>query len=202
MVIIVSSFRIFLKTFVISGWCLVLFIGLGYYYIDSHDIKVENNVESVPYYTQTPDNKGVMFVFGTKCVYTYSDFENSRVLVILDNSNISEMGYEIDYTVEANYMLISEMCDYFEGVNLTIDAETLRYTGNQVVELLSISGDYNLRENIICAIFEKMAQQGVEANFFNSIINESKTNLKMPDCYFWCDFMDDIAKDINFITSN
>ena len=202
MVIIVSSFRIFLKTFVISGWCLVLFIGLGYYYIDSHDIKVENNVESVPYYTQTPDNKGVMFVFGTKCVYTYLDFENSRVLVILDNSNIAEMGYEIDYTVEANYMLIAEICDYFEGVNLTIDAETLRYTGNQVVELLSTSGDYNLRENIIFAIFEKMAQQGVEANFFNSIINESKTNLKMPDCYFWCDFMDDIAKDINFITNN
>jgi hypothetical protein len=198
----VSSFRIFLKTFVISGWCLVLFIGLGYYYIDSHDIKVENNVESVPYYTQTTDNKCVMFVFGTKCVYTYLDFENSRVLVILDNSNISEMGYEIDYTVEANYMLISEICDYFEGVNLTIDAETLRYTGNQVVELLSTSGDYNLRKNIICAIFEKMAQQGVEANFFNSIINESKTNLKMPDCYFWCDFMDDIAKDINFITNN
>ena len=47
------------------------------------------------------------------------------------------MGYEIDYTVEANYMLIAEICDYFEGVNLTIDAETLRYTGNQVVELLS-----------------------------------------------------------------
>ncbi|MBO5211300.1 MAG: hypothetical protein J6B80_05160 [Clostridia bacterium] len=197
-----SSFKIFLKTFVISGWCLVLFVGLGYYYIDSHDIKVENNVESVPYYTQTPDNKGVMFIFGTKSVYTYFDFENSSVTVILNRENIEETGYPVDYTAKVNYNVIAEICDYFEGINLMIDAETLRYTGNQVVELLSASGDYELREKVITAIFKKMSQQGVEADFFNTIINESKTNLKMPDCYFWTDFMDDIAKDVKILTNN
>ena len=180
----------------------MLFIGFGYYYIDKHDIKVENEVESVPYYTQIPDSKGVIFVFGTKSVYTFLDFENSSVTLLYDYHNPQEIGYEVDYTVETNYSLIADVCDYFEGINLTIDAETLRYTGNQVTELLSVSGDEGLRKNIIIAIFEKMSQQGVEADFFNNIINQSKTNLKMPDCYFWCDFMDDISKDINFISNN
>ena len=180
----------------------MLFIGLGYYYIDKHDIKVENEVESIPYYTQKPDSKGVLFVFGTKNVYTFLNFENSSVTVLYNCQNPQEVGYKVDYTAETNYSLIAYICDYFEGINITFDAETLRYTGNQVAELLSTSGDEALRKNIITAIFEKMSQQGVEADFFNNIINQSKTNLKMPDCYFWCEFMDDIAKDINFISSN
>lgn len=180
----------------------MLFIGLGYYYIDKHDIKVENEVESVPYYTQIPDSKGVLFVFGTKTVYTYLDFENSKIVVMYNCEKLQEMGYAVDFTIETNYNIIADACDYFEGINLTIEAETLRYTGNQVVELLSNNGEEDLRKNIIIAIFDKMSQQGVEAEFFNNIINQSKTNLKMPDCYFWCDFMDDIANDINFISSN
>ncbi len=200
MVIYVSSFRTFLKTFVISGWCLVLFVGLGYYYIDSHDIKVENEAESVPYYTQTPDSKGVLFTFSKGSIYTYLDFDLSSVTVILNPENVSNMGYTADYTVDANYSLIAYMCDYFDGINLTLNAETLRYTGNQVVELIISDTSDELRIKVVEAIFQKMAEQGIGVDFLNNVITQSKTNLKIPDCYFWAEFMDDISKNIKFLS--
>lgn len=202
MVINVSSFRIFLKTFVISGWCLVLFIGLGYYYIDSQNIKVQNEAESVPYYSQIPESKGVLLTFGTRSVYMFFDFESSAVKVVINPENVEDMGYTVDYTVEADYGLISDICDYFGGVNLTIDAETLRYTGGQVTDLLSYDISDELRVKSISAVFERIAEQGIGADFFNMIITESKTDMKMPDCYFWTDFMDDISKNVKFLSDN
>ncbi len=177
----------------------MIFLGLGYYYIDSHDIKVENEVESVPYYTQLPDNKGVMFEIGTRNAYFFLDFENSAVTVILNSQNVENMGYNVDYTIGADYSILRDICDYFEGINLTIDAETLRYTGTQVVELLSRDNSDELRIKIIKAIFEKIEKQGTGADFFNMLINSGKTDMKMPDCYFWTDFMDDVAKNVCFL---
>ena len=197
--IFVSGFKTFLKTFVISGWCLVLFIGLGYYYIKSHDIRVENEVESVPYYTQTPDSKGVLFKFSKGSVYTYLDFDLSTVTVILNPESVDDMGYTTDYTVNANYSLIAYMCDYFDGINLTLNAETLRYTGNQVVELIINDTSTELRIKVIDAIFRKINGEGIGVDFLNSIVTKSETNLKIPDCYFWAEFMDDISKNIKFL---
>jgi len=199
-VIFVSGFKTFLKTFVISGWCLVLFIGLGYYYIKSHDIRVENEVESVPYYTQTPDSKGVLFKFSKGSVYTYLDFDLSTVTVILNPESVDDMGYTTDYTVNANYSLIAYMCDYFDGINLTLNAETLRYTGNQVVELIINDTSTELRIKVIDAIFRKINGEGIGVDFLNSIVTKSETNLKIPDCYFWAEFMDDISKNIKFLS--
>ena len=190
---------IFLKTFVISGWCLVLFIGFGYYYIDSQNVKTENNIENVPYYTQIPDNKGLYFKFGKESVYTYFDFKDQTVTLILNSDNLKNIGYNVDYTLECQNKLISEICNYFDGINLTIDAETLRYSGGQVVELLNKDKSEEMRKKIISAIFEKVEKQGIGIDFFNMLIVDSKTNLKMPDCYFWAEFMDDMAKNINFI---
>ncbi|MBO5358288.1 MAG: hypothetical protein J6A78_03100 [Clostridia bacterium] len=195
-----SGFKTFLKTFVISGWCLVLFIGLGYYYIKSHDIRVENEVESVPYYTQTPDSKGVLFKFSKGSVYTYLDFDLSTVTVILNPESVDDMGYTTDYTVNANYSLIAYMCDYFDGINLTLNAETLRYTGNQVVELIINDTSTELRIKVIDAIFQKINEEGIGVDFLNSIVTKSETNLKIPDCYFWTEFMDDISKNIKFLS--
>lgn len=194
MVIYVSSFRIFLKTFVISGWCLVLFIGLGYYYIDSQNIKVENEAESVPYYSQLPENKSVQIIMGTRSIGFNMDFEQMEMVVIVNPD-----AYNADFTIEADYSLLSDICNYFDGINLMRDAETLRYTGEQVVDLLSSDNSNEIRINIISAIFEKMAEQGIGADFFNMIITKSKTNMKMPDCYFWTEYMDDIAKNFIFI---
>ncbi len=198
--IFVSGFKTFLKTFVISGWCLVLFIGLGYYYIKSHDIKVENEVESVPYYTQTPDSKGVLFKFSKGSVYTYLDFDLSTVTVILNPESVDDMGYTTDYTVNARYSLIAYMCGYFDGINLTLNAETLRYTGNQVVELIINDTSTELRIKVIDAIFQKINEEGIGVDFLNSIVTKSETNLKIPDCYFWAEFMDDISKNIKFLS--
>lgn len=196
MVIYLSSFRIFLKTFVISGWCLVFFVGFGYYYIDSKTAKVENQIESVPYYSQIPENKLVNFKFGTYNVYTYLDFKNSMVSVTLNPNEHN--NYSADYTLECNEKTLLEICNYFDGINLMIEAETLRYAGSQVVELINNDKSDELRKNIISAIFEKIEKQGIGIDFFNMLIVDSKTNLKMPDCYFWAEFMDDISANVEF----
>ncbi len=198
---IVSSFKIFLKTFVISGWCLAVFIGVGYYYIQSQTTPAKSETESVPYYEYTPENKGVLLNFGTRCVYTYLDFANLAVTVIINPENTEEKGYATDFIVDADYTLIAKMIDYFEGVNLDIEGETLRYTGGQVVDLLSSNNDNELREKIISSVFLKIKEQGVGVDFFNIIIINSKTDLKMPDCYFWKDKIDDISNNINFLNN-
>ena len=199
MVIHVSSFKTFLKAFVISGWCLAVFIGLGYYYISSQIEPVEGETESVPYYKYIPENKGLLFRFGTRTVYTYLDFTLSSVTVIINPNDETESGYETDYTVTADYDLIADMIDYFEGISLDLEGEPLRYTGLQVVDLLSKDTGNELRQKIISSLFLKISHQGVGLDFFNSIITNSKTNLKMPDCYFWADNMDEISKSINFL---
>ena len=192
-----SSFRIFLKTFVISGWCLVLFIGLGYYYIDSQNIKVENEAHSVPYYSQLPENKSVQIKMGTRSAGFYLNFEKQEITV-----TINPEAYNADFTVETDYSLLSDICNYFDGINLMRDAETLRYTGEQMVDLLASDNSDKARADIIFAIFQKMTEQGVGADFFNMIITKSKTNMKMPDCYFWAEYMDDISKNAEFLTNN
>ena len=201
MVIYVSSFKTFLKAFVISGWCLAIFIGLGYYYITSQIAPVEGETESVPYYRYIPENKGLVFSFGTRTVYTYLDFTLSSVNVIVNPEDIEQSGYAADYAVTADYGLIAEIVDYFDGIYLDLEGEPLRYTGWQVVDLLSKDGSDELRQKIISSLFLKISQQGVGVDFFNIIITKSKTDLKMPDCYFWADNMDEISKNINFLNN-
>ncbi len=201
MVIYVKSFKVFLKTFVISGWCLAIFIGAGYYYVKSQTTPAENEVESVPYYDYIPENKGVLLSLGTRCVYFYLDFELSSVTVMLNPENPENKGYNADYIIEGDYSIISNIADYFEGINLDIEGEILRYTGGQVVDLLSKDNSDILREKIIAGVFSKMFEEGVAIDFFNNIIKNSKTNLKLPDCYFWKDKMDDIAKNVRFLNA-
>ena len=202
MVIYVSSFKIFLKAFVISGWCLAIFIGAGYYYISSQIAPVEIENESVPYYRYIPENKGLLFKFGTRTVYTYLDFTLSSVTVIINPEDLTESGYQSDYTINADYGLIADMVDYFEGISLDLEGEPLRYTGLQVVDLLSKDTGNELRQKIISSLFLKISQQGVGVDFFNSIITNSKTDLKLPDCYFWTDNMAEVSKNLIFLNNN
>lgn len=177
----------------------MLFIGFGYYYIESQNKEVKNEIESVPYYTQLPDNKGLYFKFKAESVYTYLDFKEQSITLILNPEDLEGMGYKVDYTLDCGDNIISEVCNYFDGINLMIDAETLRYSGSQVLTLLSKDNSKILRKNIAAAVFEKVEKQGIGIDFFNMLIIETKTNLKMPDCYFWAEFLDDMAKNINFM---
>ena len=172
----------------------MLFIGLGYYYIDSQNIRVENEAERVPYYSQVPENKSVLIKMGTRSVGFNIDFKEMQMVV-----TVNPESYNANFMIEADYSLLADICNYFNGINLMRNAETLRYTGEQVVDLLSSDNSDKIRVDIISAIFEKMTEQGVGADFFNMIITKSKTNMKMPDCYFWTEYMDDIAKNFIFI---
>ena len=176
----------------------MFFIGFGYYYIDKHIEKVENQIESVPYYSQIPDNKGLLFNFSDCKVYTYLDFKEQSVTVLLNSDDLENRGYTADYTLDCNEDLIFEICNYFDGINLMLEAETLRYSGSQVKELLQNDKTDTLQKSIITAIFEKIEKQGIGIDFFNMLIVDTKTNLKMPDCYFWTEFLDDMAKNVNF----
>ena len=62
--------------------------------------------------------------------------------------------------------------------------------------------DVNSLEMIISSLFLKISQQGVGADFFNSIITNSKTDLKLPDCYFWTDNMAEVSKNLIFLNNN
>ncbi len=194
--------KLFFKTVIISSWCCAVFVGAGYYYINKNLEPAQNNTESVPYYQQKADNAGVLFEIDGLPTFLYFDFENEKLFAsinpdVADSSNI--YGYTVDYTVKTDISVLGDIVDYVDGIELDIDNTVLRYTGVQVIEILSVSTSYDLKREIIKGIAFKISQNGIGADLFVSIIENSKTDLKLPDCYFWAESMSKICRNLQII---
>lgn len=173
---------------------------LGYLYISSQNSEpVKKNESEIPY-SYIPDNAGVMFEFYEDKIFTYLDFENEKISVIFaNNADISDgyvYGYRIDYTVKPNSVLAAGVIDSVGGIELSVDGEMLRYTGVQISDLLSVTPDSEvLKRQIISVLFEKISQVGLMKTDFVYIIENSDTDLTVPDCYYWSDNIMKMAED-------
>ena len=182
----------------------IIFIGSGYLYL-SHELKpAEIGEESVPYYNSTPENAGVMFDICSDRVLFYMDFEKNNMRVIFDpkitSIGANLYGYSVDYTISGNYDLLGYIIDVMGGIELESEEEILRYTGVQIADMLSKTADTNeLSRKIISKLLEKIGEKGFGKENFLYIIENSETNLTVPDCYYWSDYMKSICRNATVI---
>ncbi len=145
--------------------------------------------ESVPY-ERAPDNCGLLFktVSGLKILF-YLNFNSLQTTVLIIDDDGQEKGeyagYGVDFTVDADSRLVEGMIDRIGGIELELEGERLRYTGVQITELVSRDVGDRLKNDIIHAICEKIAQNGLEIDDFVFLIENSQTELTVPDCYTW-----------------
>ncbi len=194
--------KLFFKTVIISSWCCAVFVGAGYYYINKSLEPVQNNTESVPYYQQKADNAGVLLEIDGLPTFLYFDFENEKLIASInpDVANSGNIyGYTVDYTVKTDISVLGDIIDYVDGIELSINDTVLRYTGVQVVELMSVSTSDDLKKAILKGIALKISQNGIGADLFLNIIEKSKTDLKLPDCYFWAESMNELCRNLQII---
>lgn len=195
------SFKLFLKSFVISSICLCVILGLFYWYVQTNVAPTENEVNNVPYVQQKPDNAGILLEIGGEKTFLYLDFQNTLLSVSINPPLHSQeiYGYPIDYTITSHYELLVFIVDYFGGVEIFSNGETLRYTGLQICETVKRSTDKQLRRDIIDDICKKISEKGVSTEFFVEIIQKSKTEMRLVDCYFWYEDLWEMCKRVEFI---
>lgn len=195
-----------LKRALIIFFCGALFFSAAYAYLDYNLNKQTANADQKDYtvpYKNIPDNAGIIFLLPDGSgVMAYLDFESSCINVVnienYDRNNDMYYGYTADYVIEADYQFIGGIVDRVGGISIEIDGEILRYTGVQVIDLLSVNHDENIKPQIITQIFNQISKSGFSRDDFVYIIENGEGNLSIIDCIYWLDYIDELRKNITF----
>ncbi len=164
----------------------------------------ENVVSDEPYRFSEPEDKGVLVNCGGRQVFFYLDFTDSRLTVVFPPDGQEKTdpvyGYPVNYAVTAGDALLSAVIDDVDGIELEIDGEPLRYTGVQVTEMLSYMAEPRETERaVLAALFEKIAQNGLDREQFLKWLESAETDLTVPDCYFWSEYLDTLCQNAQFV---
>ena len=163
----------------------IIFIGVGYLYLNRELKPTENKTESVPYYPEAPESAGVMFDICGDQTLCYMNFEDGSLNILFDTEQTAVgdtlYGYSVDYLIEGDYDLLSVIIDIAGDIlSRTTDRE-------------------ELRRKIISKIIEKIRETGFQKADFLYIIENSNTNLTVPDCYYWSDYITDLCTNARII---
>ncbi len=194
------------KAFVVVFSAAIFFFGAYaylYYNLNGQTAKADQKDYTVPY-ENLPDNAGIAFLLpDSSAVIAYLDFENRCINVInievYDITNNLYYGYTVDFTVETDYQLIGGIVDRVGGVNIQLNGEILRYTGVQVIDLISVNSDANIKPQLITQIFKQISENDFSKDDFIYIIENSKSNLTVVDCIYWLDYIGEMRGNINFV---
>lgn len=197
-----------LKAILTTAVCAALFLSAFLFYTNMNGKKTEKTEaknNSVPYYKSTPDDCGVLVEFPdeTGCV-VYFDFTKESITAIFtdDVKNVGKSfrGYSVDYTLCADYDLLSGIIDRSGGVDLNLKGSLLRYTGVQITDILSGIGDpTSIRGIVAKAIFKSISENGVTNDDIVYIIENSKTDLSVPVCLSWPEYLKDMCRNASVI---
>ena len=180
----------------------------GYIYLDNQlktktDLSVGQSAFEVPYYS-IPENKGLLFDICGELTLIYLDFNYKNTSIahpkINDDGTINTFGFPVDFTIEADYSLVGLIVDVVGGIDLSIDGSTFRYTGVQITDMLIFTPLADeVKYQIITEIFKGISQNGFNKEDFLLLIENSKTNLTVPDCYYWCDYAINLSSSVRII---
>ena len=203
--ILKEKLNLFFKATAISLLAGVVFFGAGYSYltVSKSEEVTDNSVSSVPYYS-IPENAGVLFETEKGKTFLYFDFEEENLNVIfadglkVQSDNI--YGYCLDYTVKTTEEVLAGIIDIVGGLDLEFEQETLNCTGMQVISFLNKQNDLeNARRSVTKKIIDKIGEIGLSSEDFLYILENSETNLTLPDCYFWAEYMSVLCKKANYV---
>lgn len=200
----VKKMKGFLAAAAICLVCSLIFIGIGYLYISASIKETENKSQKVPYYTENVDSVGVLFELEGNKSLIFLDFENSSVTYVDANEKVITDnkcgGYNVDYTVSADYSLVSDIIDRLGGIELVVENKKHNYMGVQVKEIIEKTPDITrFRKQIAEAIFEKISLVSFSRNDFAFIIENSSTDLTVPDIFYWEKYIKETCKKAYFV---
>lgn len=187
--------------------CLALFFGVAYAYLSYNFNKATADADQKDYtvpYERLPQNCGIAFVYpDSSATLMYLDFENICIRLLAIPQFIGEQelyhGYTADYTVQTSYELIEGIVDRIGGVNISYSDETMRYTGIQVIDLISEGCDDELKNQLLAEIFKQISKNNFSKDDFVYIIENSESNLSIIECIYWCEYIKDMSGRISFI---
>ncbi len=192
--------KTFLKTAGVMLACFVIFTGSAYLYFkfDKNVLHTEKAEEHIPY-SSVPEGCGISVLLpDNSSVFLQLDFENSSISVILTDSaatKAAKYGFGVDYTVNGNNTVFEGIIDRIGGIELTHENQTLRYTGIQVLDLV-LTGD---KETVIEAFFNRCSEIGLTRQDFTFIIENSTTDLTVPTCFMWPDYIKEMCANVQFL---
>lgn len=177
--------------------CAVLVSG-GYVYLRRSFRPAEGQVSKIPYSFSMPDNKGIFFDIAGNRAFVYLDFTNEKVSVIIpqaEDFDATDFGYSEDFKIKGDLSVLAAIIDYAGGITLDDNGEQVRYTGVQVSDIMSRSTESEKQLRLIIpAIMRSVAENGLEDEAFNYIIDKSDTDLTVPDMLMWQNYISKICK--------
>lgn len=182
-------------------------MGAAYGYLKYNFDKQIKDADQKDYtvpYVQTPESCGIVFVYpDNSATLVYLDFneESIRLLDIeaFDSTRPEYYGYTADYTVHTSYELIEGIVDRVGGIEIEYQGEKMRYTGVQVIEMISYGKVDNIKRQILLQIFDKISKNSFSKDDFVYIIENSESDLSFIDCINWLDHLKGMSGRINYI---
>lgn len=204
--IFLKSKGLFKKIFVVI-FSAIVFFGVSYIYLDTAFNNKTTSIDKKDYtvpYKNLPDNTGIALVLpDNSAVMLYFNFESCCINVVnidaYDVTNDMYYGYVVDFTVDVDYQLIGGIVDSAGGVNIKINDQILRYTGVQVIDLISTGCDKTIKEQIITDIFNQISKNNFSKEVLLYIIENGNTNLSVVDYVNWLDYICEMFDNINFV---
>ena len=194
--------RTYLKALFWGFLAVLVFVGVGLSYVSSEKKVAQNETESVPYYLAYPESKGVLFEFLGDKAFFYFDFEGQSLSVIYPDEEYEKeiYGYPIDFMVSADYSLLEYIIDAVGGITLKRGEESLNLTGVQVSDILETSPERDeLCREITEQIVFGISKQGFNRESVLYIVENSETNLTVPDCYYWSEYLKEVCSLPRFV---
>lgn len=191
----VKNVKKYFSAMMISLICAAMFIGIGYLYISANIQQAESKKEKVPYASTKPENVGIMFDIVDSKSLIYLNFEEQSVTYLnAQDKSIKDgfcCGYSVDYNISGDYDFLCALIDRIGGIELYYESTVpMNFTGVQVVELFSYTLEREkLRKDVILSIIEKISRVGFSRNDFSFIIQNSSTDLSVPECYYWNEYI-------------
>ena len=176
---------------------LIIF-GCGYLYLDSRLKKTTANepIDSVPYYTQIPENKTVLFTVCKDKILFDLNFQEELINIIFLENEAESYGYTVDYNLSCNYEMVGYLVDIAGGVEF----DDLRHTGVQITEMLEYNEQsIGTKQLIIQNIIKGIANSGFTKENLLYILENSETDLSFSKCFEWVDFIPKLCRFVRFV---
>lgn len=184
------------------GVCIL--VGAGYFYLErSIKTPADTSAEKVPYYQEVPENIGVLFQVLNNKTFVYFNFDREETAVVFaDDLEEAESfyGYEITHRIEMDCDTLGGIVDILGGIDLETEGQILNFTGTQISHLLKTTkSTLDLRREIIAQVFEKISSKGFSLEDVLYVIENSETDLSVPQCFAFTDYLPEAVRNYYFV---
>lgn len=161
----------------------------------------EHKSENIPYDNTLPQNANLLFILpDRKQVMICLLFSEGRLNVVFADEAPRELycGAAPDYTFHTKEEFLEKLIDRFGGLTLTLDGTTARYTGIQIIDFFSKGRQEPTLNAVVTALLHRIAEVGFTRQDLVFFIEQTKTDLTVPDCYDWSERIPELCANPQF----